>query len=120
MYVLSFNVNVYPVPTFSVSDITFEPFFITISFDAALMFAAVILGWQTILVPLVLKPVPFISDEVSVLSFFITSTQSSLILLSLVAIYPTIPLDVIILFQTYLVSLLVTFFSVLVTTAPLP
>jgi hypothetical protein len=72
-----------------------------------------------IFVPLVLNPFPFTSVGVSVLLFFITSTQSSLALTSLVAIYPTIPLDVIILLHTYSFCVLSTSFSVLVTIAPL-
>ena len=48
-------------------------------------------------VPIVLNPFPFISEVVSPLPFPITSAQSSLFFISLVAIYPVIPLDVIIL-----------------------
>ena len=97
MYVFPSDVNVYPVPTFAVSAITVSPFLIIASFATAFILATVILGWQTMFVPLVLNPFPFISEVVSPLSFPITSAQSSLFFISLVAIYPVIPLDVIIL-----------------------
>ena len=70
------------------------------------------------LVPLALNPDPFIFA--GSVTFIIISAQSSFAFTSLVAIYPLIPLDVIILSHTYSFCELSTFFSILVTIAPLP